>query len=438
MAGGGLGWKNNITVVAGSSYTVVVAAGSGLWSDGPGNDSYFINTTTVKGGGGGGTNYQPGGTYVGDGGGQGGASSEPGHGYAIGGGGGGGGAGGYVGSGGNGGYPTSSAAYPGSGGGGGGDGDVNSDGHLYSTGGGGGVGIYGKGNDGTASSGNGSTNIGDGTSYGGGSSQFYNGAWGSGGGAVRIIWGAGRSFPSTLTTNQSNVTNGDLRFNSGTIASVTAMYIANINVTGTDISSFISTWGDSTSAIKGQLVINNGLTGSLLCIFNITSISAASGYYILTVSYSSGSLPTNNLSLSINYTRTGNAGYSGLRYNFLTTTTTPLPIGQQAYTTSGTYSWIAPSVVTSINVVAVGGGGSGNVGAGSGGGGGGLGYKNNITVVPGTTYTVIVGAGGAENTTGSVNPGGDSYFISTATVKGGGGGGGISGGSGAAGGAGGT
>jgi hypothetical protein len=30
-----------------------------------------------------------------------------------------------------------------------------------------------------------------------------------------------------------------------------------------------------------------------------------------------------------------------------------------------------------------------------GGSGGGLGYKNNITVVPGNSYTVVVGSGGA-------------------------------------------
>ena len=47
-----------------------------------------------------------------------------------------------------------------------------------------------------------------------------------------------------------------------------------------------------------------------------------------------------------------------------------VPAGQQAYTTAGTYSWVAPAGVTSVSVVAVGGGGGG-VGQGGGGGGGG-------------------------------------------------------------------
>jgi hypothetical protein len=54
-------------------------------------------------------------------------------------------------------------------------------------------------------------------------------------------------------------------------------------------------------------------------------------------------------------------------------TDTPVNIGQQAYTTSGSYSWVCPAGVTSVSVVAVGGGGeagqSYNVDAGAGGGG---------------------------------------------------------------------
>ena len=90
----------------------------------------------------------------------------------------------------------------------------------------------------------------------------------------------------------------------------------------------------------------------------------------------------------------------------------PPPTGQQAYTTAGTFSWTAPAGVTSVSVVAIGAGGGGSTYGG--GGGGGLGWKNNITVVPGNTYTVRVGAGGNDG------PGGDSYFINDTTVKGGG------------------
>lgn len=101
--------------------------------------------------------------------------------------------------------------------------------------------------------------------------------------------------------------------------------------------------------------------------------------------------------------------------------TSKLVPGQQAYTSAGTYTWVAPTAVTSVSVVAIGGGGAGrNSGfgcGGGGGGGGGLGYKNNYSVTPGNSYTVVVGAG---QSPGSVTTcARDSYFISRCVVKGG-------------------
>jgi hypothetical protein len=97
-----------------------------------------------------------------------------------------------------------------------------------------------------------------------------------------------------------------------------------------------------------------------------------------------------------------------------------IPAGQQAYTTAGTYSWTCPYGVTAVSVVCVGGGASGYWNNRSGGGGG-LGWKNNIAVVPGNTYTVVVGAAGPTGSSANTQGAGDSYFISTLTVKGGGG-----------------
>jgi len=101
--------------------------------------------------------------------------------------------------------------------------------------------------------------------------------------------------------------------------------------------------------------------------------------------------------------------------------------GQQLFTTPGTYSWTAPEGVTAVSVVAIGGGGAGGAAywAGGGGGGGGVGWKSRITVVPGSSYTVEVGAGGigvTANAGGIGTPGGDSYFIDNTVVLGGGGG----------------
>lgn len=108
------------------------------------------------------------------------------------------------------------------------------------------------------------------------------------------------------------------------------------------------------------------------------------------------------------------------------TATLPAEAGDSEFTTPGTYTWVAPTGITSVSVVAVGGGGGGGyTWSSGGGGGGGLGWKNNITVVPGQSYTVVVGAGGLSTPNAnnvSTNIGGTSYFISTATVAGYGGG----------------
>jgi hypothetical protein len=99
--------------------------------------------------------------------------------------------------------------------------------------------------------------------------------------------------------------------------------------------------------------------------------------------------------------------------------------GQTTYTTPGTYTWTAPSAVTQVSVLAIGGGGAGQDNwSNPAGSGGGLGWKNNITVIPGQSYTVVVGAGGTSTTT-TASPsllGGNSYFNTLATVAGYGGG----------------
>lgn len=216
-AAGGLGWKNAITVIPGNSYSLRVGNCSQAVNNSA-QSSYFINEATVSGGG-------PlwgnptGGTFTGDGGGNGGSIS--GASYS------GGGAGGYTG---NGGAPSGLSngnGLAGAGGGGGGGATRNDFGVTFYGGGGGGVGILGQGSNGsggivsgsTAAGGGGGSSGGTGGTagsasfpgngglYGGGGGSSYNGVTDETiyqfgvAGAVRIIWGAGRAFPSTNTGN---------------------------------------------------------------------------------------------------------------------------------------------------------------------------------------------------------------------------------------------
>ncbi len=240
--GGGLGWKNNIPVIPGTQYTVVVGAGApslfipsstSVLYPANGQDSYFISPTLVKGGGGTSASSKanvavPGGTFVGDGGGNGGSGGFSGtnvgdYGFA-----GGGGAGGYTGNGGS--FNTSGGAGPpgqagqGGGGGAGGSHYIGFNNTRGCGGGGGGVGIYGQGASGAGGAGEGGGGFGgsggaNGTTGGGGTSpgKGTGGLFGGGGGgintsesfqsppggrgAVRIIWGEGREFPATNTAD---------------------------------------------------------------------------------------------------------------------------------------------------------------------------------------------------------------------------------------------
>ena len=89
-----------------------------------------------------------------------------------------------------------------------------------------------------------------------------------------------------------------------------------------------------------------------------------------------------------------------------------------SFTSTGSTSWTAPADVTSVEVLVVAGGGGGSEQvAGGGGGAGGLIYNSSYPVTPGTTYPVVVGAGGATTSNGQ-----NSSFANIISIGGGAGG----------------
>ena len=240
--GGGLAY-GTIAVTPGETLTVVVGNGGNAGGDdgngGAGGNTTIVisGTTLLSGGGGAGGQYRSeGATSAGGASGGtarigGGSGGNSGTGSGVSGATGGGGAGGYSGNGGNGGARNaggSAGAGGGAGGGGGFDGTSN----TLRAGGGGGVGIRGTGSNGSAGVINGGgggggsslTSVTEGTS-GGGNTSGLGGTYGGGGGgkadafsntatpnggagtggAVRIVWGTGRSYPSTGLTNYTTV-----------------------------------------------------------------------------------------------------------------------------------------------------------------------------------------------------------------------------------------
>jgi len=199
--GGALAWKNHIPVTAGQNYSVQIGAGgrsSGGGNPYPenGSDSYFIDKSTVWAQGGQYYHGSQDSEWVGDGGGKGKS-----------------GAGGYMG---DGGESAGNSGNPGSwgqGGGGGGSASASSSPGPGGGGGGGGVGLNGMGLSGqgggtydlSMTHGYGGSNGARGPSgkYGGGGAQDGSDQNGGAGG-VRIIWGQGRAFPDSNTTNNAS------------------------------------------------------------------------------------------------------------------------------------------------------------------------------------------------------------------------------------------
>jgi len=202
-AGGDLVYSNSVAVIPGNTYTVVVGAGglqqtgsSGTVAVYSGKDSTFNGTTVVAAGG---SSISSSSGGVVRSGGNGGAAWTDDFGATPVPGSGGGGAGGYSGNGGTGG--SGGVGSSGSGGGGGGGGG-NSGG--LTGGNGGGVGIYGEGASGAGGSlggAGGAGSSGSGQLYGGGGRAGVSARSNGASGAVRIIWGAGRAYPSTNTAD---------------------------------------------------------------------------------------------------------------------------------------------------------------------------------------------------------------------------------------------
>jgi len=85
------------------------------------------------------------------------------------------------------------------------------------------------------------------------------------------------------------------------------------------------------------------------------------------------------------------------------------PAGSATYTSPGTHTFTVPAGVTSLNTTIVGGGGGGGGGGSSAGQTGGTSYQDlrTITVTPGETITIKVGAGGQGGRSGIPNCGSD-------------------------------
>jgi hypothetical protein len=151
----------------------------------------------------------------------------------------------------------------------------------------------------------------------------------------------GYRYTFDTSTTDADPGAGDIRFNNGTYASATAIYIDDADADGGSTQADTETWGDSTETIKGYLHITDMNDITTYARFKITAaVTDASGYNKITVVH----LASNNTfsasdELSVHFTRNGDAGASaGYFYKFDTGTSDTDPGAGEIAFNNGTYA----------------------------------------------------------------------------------------------------
>ena len=125
----------------------------------------------------------------------------------------------------------------------------------------------------------------------------------------------GATFTYNYLTNTADSDPGatNLKFNSG-ISTATYLYIDPIDMTTNDVSAYLETIDDSTSAIKGHFRVEAVGDSSQFSYYAITGAhTLTSTYYKLPISYLTGSLPAwiNGQDVIVTFVRTGDKGDTG-------------------------------------------------------------------------------------------------------------------------------
>ena len=139
------------------------------------------------------------------------------------------------------------------------------------------------------------------------------------------LFGLPYNFDSA--TADADPGSGNLRFDNSTLASVTNIYLDNLEANAADVSAFLDTWDDSSSSVRGTIKVSKVGAPSNYAIYNaIGSVVDGMGYRKVPVTHvdSNGSFSAAD-PLSVEFMRTGDIGENGdvgFQYSFDTSTTT--------------------------------------------------------------------------------------------------------------------
>lgn len=101
-----------------------------------------------------------------------------------------------------------------------------------------------------------------------------------------------RTYAFSTTTTASDPGSGNFRLNSGTVASVTRIYIDYLDSGGDNRTTWYKEWDTSTASVKGRLIIKSN-SGASTTVFTVTgALTDSTGYFTGVITYVSGPLPT--------------------------------------------------------------------------------------------------------------------------------------------------
>jgi hypothetical protein len=93
---------------------------------------------------------------------------------------------------------------------------------------------------------------------------------------------------------------------------VTAIFIDDLDRLGLSSTAYTATWDDSTSTVRGYIAIDSHINSDTsFTVFALNSITVATGYKKLNVTYISGATFSNGEYVAIRFYRTGDKGTTG-------------------------------------------------------------------------------------------------------------------------------
>jgi hypothetical protein len=123
----------------------------------------------------------------------------------------------------------------------------------------------------------------------------------------------GLLYEFSTDTSSGNPGSGNLKFNSGTLSSVTQIVISTTTSDSLGVSDILDLIDDSTSTNKSRISIRSNTNGDgSFFSFLVTSVTTHANYYELNGTYVSGAAFSNAEKITFDFYQTGNVGATGV------------------------------------------------------------------------------------------------------------------------------